>query len=1103
MLTKQSTTKTNYINKVKSSKNTDIDNAEYYSTVLDDLDKLKDKNSVVYNASCVRQKSNWTKASPAYKFDSPQFNPDQLLDDVENHAFSPKLLALIKKIHDLDRNDQKVHGKKFKHFIFSDIKTSLYGPKLISAALIAYGFNLAYTAPLLKKGTNTTYGALELIPDETLKKTRGKNFFLLSSVPVYDRPITVKAKKAILGKFNERPSNVHGDLARFIVMDSGYKEGIDLFDIKYIHIFEPSVNAADQKQVIGRGTRTCGQKGLDFDPKRGWPLHVFVYDLEIPDRLQPYFLDSKTGMDLYLKSLNINLQLLKFSYELERESIYGSVDYELNKNIHSFAIEDDNASSSKEKVDGGAPKVLVKKTRIKENFIGRNFIYINGKAYNKSCNNRTTMAQPLPFALYDYEKVGFDEMRGYITDNYQKYKWDTVTMENLCIDPNDVKKESEKKDSDKKDSDKESEKKKKMEGGAPSILKYSPSQDFVRHYFSPLSPVKGLLLWHSVGTGKTCSAIAAATANFEPAGYTILWVTRNTLKSDIWKNMFGQVCNEAIRQTLSAGEEIPEDPKKQMELLSYAWRIRPISYKQFSNLVSKKNDYYDRLVKENGSEDPLRKTLIIIDEAHKLYGGGDLSSIERPDMGALHESLMRSYAVSGEDSVRLLLMTATPITESPMELVQLVNLCKPLDQQIPAVFDRFSDEYLNESGEFTREGRAKYLDAIAGNISYLNREKDARQFAQPVIEHILVPIATDKQIDMFDKAIVKSEIAGSLKEIEDGLKEKQTEMEKRVKTVTKQQLDKLKDTCAKYDVPIKKCETVANTYIRRLSREIADYMASIKSQIRVIKAEIAAQKEQQTKGLRSIRANIKADKYENYKNSAYFKIKDTCSSSIKSNSELKQFLNNHPTIQHFDEEIKSYSEHIEQLKTRLQVDADGYKAVLREMRQLLKDPKIPSVEKKMARVAIEDHKTKYKVSHKILESEVKNDIAQNKGTIKKYESSKKKQFLKIRTTLKNMERIKKAQLKRSAKEQERLNKTLKKQEGLDHEISDQKIKELFVGCERELDRELAELEKESRVLHQENQKKLEQKIQEKERKDKSKTYKKVLTELKKKTRSRR
>ena len=98
-------------------------------------------------------------------------------------------------------------------------------------------------------------------------------------------------KKEILVKFNQRPENIHGELARIIVMDSGFKEGIDLFDVKYIHIFEPSVNNADEKQVIGRGTRTCGQKGLDFHPRKGWPLQVFIYDLEFPKKYFKEFLD--------------------------------------------------------------------------------------------------------------------------------------------------------------------------------------------------------------------------------------------------------------------------------------------------------------------------------------------------------------------------------------------------------------------------------------------------------------------------------------------------------------------------------------------------------------------------------------------------------------------------------------------------------------------------------------------------------------------------------------------------------------------------------------------------------------------------------------------
>ena len=34
---------------------------------------------------------------------------------------------------------------------------------------------------------------------------------------------------------------------------------------------------ADLKQTVGRATRTCGQKGLEFQPGIGWPLFVYNY----------------------------------------------------------------------------------------------------------------------------------------------------------------------------------------------------------------------------------------------------------------------------------------------------------------------------------------------------------------------------------------------------------------------------------------------------------------------------------------------------------------------------------------------------------------------------------------------------------------------------------------------------------------------------------------------------------------------------------------------------------------------------------------------------------------------------------------------------------
>jgi hypothetical protein len=405
--------------------------------------------------------------------------------------------------------------------------------------------------------------------------------------------------------------------------------------------------------------------------------------------------------------MNIDFRLFNFQHDLERATVYGSVDYELNRDIHNFAIEPehDDAMFGGSKSKGNGSKK------------GNKTVY------------KVVFDPRAPKIIVDpklAEPMSFEENREFVRKYFSEYKWKDIKMENNCVE--------------------------KKVGGAV-LLDYTPTQDFVRNYFTPQNPVKGMYLWHSVGTGKTCSAIATATSSFEREGYTILWVTRTTLKNDIWKNMFDQVCNENIRNEI---ENLPNEHTKRMRMLSKSWSIRPMSYKQFSNLVSKQNSFYNALVKKNGEADPLQKTLLIIDEAHKLYGGEDLSSLERPDMQALNAALQNSYMVSGKNSVRLLLMTATPITGNPMELIKLINLLKPIDKQMPDQFPEFSQEYLNEEGRFTERGERKYLDNIAGYVSYLNREKDARQFAQPIVKFVNAPLVDDiKEIIKLDKKLVR------------------------------------------------------------------------------------------------------------------------------------------------------------------------------------------------------------------------------------------------------------------------------------------------------------------------------------------------------------
>jgi hypothetical protein len=986
----------------------------------------KEEKITIFDPTCIRQKSNMSQNSKKYIFDSGSFEPELLLKDMK--YYSPKLEKLLDKINELDKKDMEKYGKKFKHFIFSDLKSSAYGPKLISSGFIAKGYHLGYSATELldKDKKHNGWKDIHLLSETQLKKTAESNFYLLSSVAVYDKPISVKMKREILQNFNQRPENVNGELARIIIMDSGFKEGIDLFDIKYIHIFEPSVNDADQKQVIGRGTRTCGQKGLDFHPNRGWSLHVFIYDLEFPTKYTSKFLDSDTSFELYMKSIHLDARIMNFTSELEEASIYGSVDHDLNKNIHQFTRDTDDDT-----------------------------IY-GGDDVNKRLK----------------PSAKFEEMRNTINNRYREFTWEPAKFENTCGT--------------------------NIKGGVGKPIEYNPTQNFIRHYFSPENSMKGMLLYHSTGTGKTCSAIAAASRNFEPLDYTILWVTRTTLKNDIWKNMFSQICNENL---LNKANTIPDDPKKQMSLLSKSWRIRPLSYKQFSNLVSQENIYYKRLVKENGSEDPLRKTLLIIDEAHKLYGGGDLSSIERPDMVALHKALMHSYAVSGKDSVRLLLMTATPITENPMELIQLINLCKPLEEQMPATFDSFKNNYLDTHGRFTNKGYSQYLDEISGHISYLNREKDARQFAQPIIKRVLVKITDENIIEKFDKGIIKNDLDETILDLKTKTTETMKELEGDLNEIDAKRFSFLKTKCKTTSLRESTCNKIIRKNIKELVDEIKTYKQTIKNKIKEIKEKMKSASLYKENEMKKIIQNINNDPsmYEKYKKSAFFIIKSECGRTVKTNQEVLDELEEHPEIKKYNQNIQEHEKYIDQLRESLKVDKDAFKLKMRKMNELLKGD-LSEIEKYTLKMIIKENNLVYNKTKKNTTEKIQKEIEKNKKNIQMLEREKRKKYQKVQKSLKQMVVKGRKEKKMKKKEIKKLRKTLKIQGKLENDITNIVVKDLMKKQEDILERDLENAEKKElykeETMREKERKKLEKEA-EKERKEAEKERKKTEKERKK------
>ena len=204
--------------------------------------------------------------------------------------------------------------------------------------------------------------------------------------------------------------------------------------------------------------------------------------------------------------------------------------------------------------------------------------------------------------------------------------------------------------------------------------------------------------------------------------------------------MFDNICNVIIQEKLKSGEikEIPKLKSKRLELLGDSW-IQPISYKQFTNMIKGKNKFYLKMVKINGKEDPFKKTLIVIDEIHKIYSNS-LSAIEKPNPAVLQEMIQRSYSISGKDSLRLILMSATPITEDPMSSIKILNLLLENDNRMPEDFDMFKKKYCNDNGIITESKILELMNNMAGLISYIDRSNDKSQFAYPVMNDVICNI---------------------------------------------------------------------------------------------------------------------------------------------------------------------------------------------------------------------------------------------------------------------------------------------------------------------------------------------------------------------------
>jgi hypothetical protein len=286
-------------------------------------------NNLRYPGKCIQKKLNFTELTLTDFFDKPRFNPKSLWNKLP--SISPRFFALYNKIKSLDQTDKQRNGHTFKHIIFSDVRNG-FGAKAIASGLIASGhYNM-----IIKSNGSSLYVDTTPVNNKT-------NITVLTTAGLYKKSgggsshMTNKILNQIIGAdtgvFNSKENN-HGKLCQLLILNDDFSTGIDVFDVKYLHIFNPQVTQTNTTQIEGRGTRFCGSKNLKFVKGQGWVLQVYTYIGELDAKQKQKFKvnstlqlikENLTGFDIKAESFNNDMRNLAFT---------SSVDYLLNSAIN-------------------------------------------------------------------------------------------------------------------------------------------------------------------------------------------------------------------------------------------------------------------------------------------------------------------------------------------------------------------------------------------------------------------------------------------------------------------------------------------------------------------------------------------------------------------------------------------------------------------------------------------------------------------------------------------------------------------------------------------------------------------------------------------------
>jgi hypothetical protein len=275
-----------------------------------------------------------------------------------------------------------------------------------------------------------------------------------------------------------------------------------------------------------------------------------------------------------------------------------------------------------------------------------------------------------------------------------------------------------------------------------STLEYElqPYQQFVKNFLSSQTPYNSLLLFHGLGTGKTCSSIGVceemrdymkqsgltkriiivASENVQDNFKSQLFDERNLkLVNGIWniKSCIGNKLIKEINPTNIKGVSKAKLISQIKNLINTYYLF--MGYGQFANYIIKTmnvedgQDYKNKVLNTkivNRLRNEFDERLIIIDEIHNIRIADDA---ENKKVAMYLDILVKSAM-----NMRFMFLSATPMYNNYKEIVWLLSIMNINDRrgkiEVSNIFDK--------NGNFKENGEELLIRKATGYVSFVRGE---------------------------------------------------------------------------------------------------------------------------------------------------------------------------------------------------------------------------------------------------------------------------------------------------------------------------------------------------------------------------------------------